>query len=119
MQILHSWAEVLGHFCISWGLFQFTEDTTPPPTPQTTLDTSIENASTLDTTIKNCVGWGKGELQENLEKDALFNEGTQKLQKIMNTLYLSQGLLYKIVAKCTCNKPDNLFSKLIVSLWYL
>ena len=77
------------------------------PTPQTTLDTSIQNVSTLDTTIKNCVGWGKGELQENLEKDALFIEGTQKLQKIMNTLYLSQGFLYKIVATCTCNKPDN------------
>ena len=97
----------LGTLLHLWGLFQFTQDPTSPPTPQTTLDTSIKNVSTLDTTIKNCVGWGKGELQENLEKDALFNEGTQKLQKIMNTLYLSQGLLYKIVATCTCNKPDN------------
>ena len=90
-----------------WDLFQITQVPTPPPTPQTTLDTSIESVSTLDTTIKNCVGSGKGELQENLEKDALFNEGTQKLLKIMNTLYLSQGFLYKIVATCTCNKPDN------------
>lgn len=59
---------------------------TPPPTPQPTLDTSIKNVSTLDTTIKNCVGWGKGELRENLENDAQLNEGSQKLQKIMNSV---------------------------------
>ena len=63
-----------------------TQDPTPPPTPQPTLDTSIKNVSTLDTTIKNCVGWGKGELRENLENDAQFNEGSQKLQKIMNSV---------------------------------
>ena len=28
-----------------------------------------------------CIGWGKGELQENVEKDALFYKGTHKLQK--------------------------------------
>ena len=33
----------------------------------------------------------KHKLQENvLEKDVLFYEGTQKLQKIMNTSFLSQ-----------------------------
>ena len=37
-----------------------------------------------------CIGWGKGELQENVEKDALFYKGTHKLQKIMNTALLSQ-----------------------------
>ena len=67
----------LGTLFHLWGLFQITLVPTPPPTPQTTLDTSIENVSTLDTTIKNWVEWGKGELQENLNKDALFNEGTQ------------------------------------------
>ena len=40
----------------------------------------------------------KHKLQENvLEKDVLFYEGTQKLQKIMNTSLLSQGLLSRIV----------------------
>ena len=28
-----------------------------------------------------CIGWGKGELQENVEKGALFYKGTHKLQK--------------------------------------
>jgi len=31
------------------------------------------------------------------EKDALYYEGTQKLQKIMNTAFLSEGLLSLIV----------------------
>ena len=43
-----------------------------------------------------CIGWGEGELQENFEKDALFYEGIQKLQKIVNTTLLSQGLLSRI-----------------------
>ena len=67
----------LGTLLHLWGLFQITQVPTPPPTPQTTLDTCIENVSTLDTTIKNWVEWGKGELQEYIKKDALFNEGTQ------------------------------------------
>ena len=39
-----------------------------------------------------CIGWGEGELQENFVKVALYYEGTQKLQKIMNTALLSEGL---------------------------
>ena len=35
---------------------------------------------------------GEGELQENFEKDALFEEGTEKWQKNMNIAVLSQGL---------------------------
>ena len=40
---------------------------------------------------------GEGKLQAIFEKDALFYDGTQKLQKIMNTALLSQGLLSRIV----------------------
>ena len=39
-----------------------------------------------------CVGWQEGELQENFEKDALFNKGTQRLQKIVINALVSQGL---------------------------
>ena len=42
----------------------------------------------------------EGELQENFEKDTLFYEGTQKLQKIMNTALLSQGRFSRIVDSC-------------------
>ena len=47
--------------------------------------------------FQHWVGWGKRELQEKFEKDALFNEGTQKLPKILNTALLSQGVLFTIV----------------------
>ena len=40
---------------------------------------------------------GEGELQEFFKKDPLYFEGTQKLQKIINTGSLSQGLLSIIV----------------------
>ena len=39
-----------------------------------------------------CIGWGEGELQENFKKETLFNEGTQKLQEVLNIALLSQGL---------------------------
>ena len=42
------------------------------------------------------VGRGERELQENIEKNALFYDGTQKLLQIMNIALLSQGLLSRI-----------------------
>ena len=42
-------------------------------------------------------GGGKGELQENFEKDALFYEAAQKWQKNMNIAVLSQELLSRII----------------------
>ena len=70
---------------------------TPPLTPQTTLDACIQNFSECQL----CLGWREGELKENVGKDALFYEVTQKLQKIMNTAFLSQGLLSMIVVVVT------------------
>ena len=42
---------------------------------------------------------GEGERQAIFEKDALFYDNTQKLQKIMNTALLFQGFLSRIVGK--------------------
>ena len=41
-----------------WGVFQFTQ-VQPLPSPHKQL-------------FQLCIVWGKGELQENFEKDALF-----------------------------------------------
>ena len=67
----------LGHFPIHTG-------PAPPLTPQTTLDASTKNFFRVLTLYR-----GEGELQENFEKDALFYEGTKKLQNNMNTTLLS------------------------------
>ena len=48
---------------------------------------------------QHCIGWGEGKLQENVEKDVLFCGGTHKLQKIMRTTSLSQGLLCRIIVE--------------------
>ena len=77
----------------------------PPLTPQTTLDACIQNFSECQL----CLGWREGELKENDGKDALFYEVTQKLQKIMNTAFLSQGLLSMIVVVVTDIKFSPFF----------
>lgn len=51
------------------------------PAPQTTLDASIQNFSEF----KTMSWWRERELRAIVEKDALFYEGTKKLQKIVNT----------------------------------
>ena len=52
----------------------------PPSIPQTRLDAYIQNFPDF----QQCIGWGARYFQ----KVALFYEGTQKLQKIMNTASL-------------------------------
>ena len=58
----------------SWDTFAFlgrlpiNTGPTPPLTPQTMLDTCIQNFSEFQL----CIGWEEEELQENFEKDALF-----------------------------------------------
>ena len=89
---------IYNHGQKSWDTFAFVELLSintypaPLPTPQTTLDTSIKNFSEF----QHCVVWGNGELQEKFEKDARFNEGTQKLPNILNTALLSQEFLSRI-----------------------
>ena len=57
----------------------------------------IPYVSIIFSEFQLCIVWGKGELQKNFEKDALFYEGTQKWQKIMNIALLSEGPLSMIV----------------------
>ena len=73
-----------------WGVFQFTHAS--PHKQHWTLVSRIFSKFQL------CIGWGKGELQENCERDLLFYGGIQNLQEIMNTALLSRGLLSMIVA---------------------
>ena len=75
-----------------WDVFQFTQ-VQPLPSPRKQCWTS---ASWIFSDFQLCIGWGEGELQENFEKGALFYEGTEKWQKIMNNALLSQGLLSMI-----------------------
>ena len=56
------------------------------------LDACIQNFFRVSTLYRV----GGGRTGEKFEKDALFCEGTQILQKIMNTTLLSLGLLSKI-----------------------
>ena len=75
MDTLKSWTKVLGHFCISgallhfWGIFQFTQ-VQPLPSPHKQCWTGVSRI--FSETFQLCIGWEEGELQENVEKDALF-----------------------------------------------
>ena len=69
-----------------------------PPLPHKQCWTRV---SRIFSECQLCLGWREGELKENVGKDALFYEVTQKLQKIMNTAFLSQGLLSMIVVVVT------------------
>ena len=78
------------HFC---GVFKFAQaQPLPPPHKQ-----SWKGVSRIFPEFQLCIGWWKGELQDNFEKDTLFCESTQKVQIITNTALLSQGLLSRIV----------------------
>ena len=88
---LQSRTKVLGHFCRKFlDVFQ-----SQPPSPTTPLHFT-ENVARIYPEVFSefqlCIGWGEGELQENFKKETLFNEGTQKLQEVLNIALLSQGL---------------------------
>ena len=55
---------------------------TPPLNPKITLDKCIQNFSLSFSFIQ---GGGRENCKKSFTKDALFYEGTQKLQKLMNT----------------------------------
>ena len=78
---LQSWTKVLGHFCIS-GRFPIQTGPTPPLTPQTMLDAFIQGFFRVSTLYRVGTGGREGELQENVEKNALLYEGTQNDRKI-------------------------------------
>ena len=87
------------HFC---GVFKFAQaQPLPPPHKQ-----SWKGVSRIFPEFQLCIGWWKGELQDNFEKDTLFCESTQKVQIITNTALLSQGLLSRIVECITWIKEN-------------
>ena len=81
--LLQSLVKVSRHFCIS-GTFSNSHRSSPSPYP--TNNVGCEHQKFLSSF--NFVE-GEEELQENFEKDALFYEGTKKLQNNMNTALLS------------------------------
>ena len=64
----------LGTLLHFWGIFQFTQ-VQPLPSPHKQCWTHV---SRIFSHFQLCIGWGEGELQENLKKDVLFSEGTEK-----------------------------------------
>ena len=70
---LQSWTKVLGHFCIS-GAFPIHTGPARSLTPQTMWDACIQNSFRVSTLYRV----GEGEVQENVEQDALLLEGTEK-----------------------------------------
>ena len=64
----------LGTLLRCWGVFQFSQ-LQPLPSPHKQCWTRV---SRIFSESQLYIGWGEGELQDNFEKDALFEEGTEK-----------------------------------------
>ena len=57
-----------------WRVFQFTQ-VQPLPSPHKQCWTRV---SRIFSEFQLFIGWGEGEVQENFENDALFEEETEK-----------------------------------------
>ena len=90
---LKSWTKVLVHFYI-FGAFSNSQMPNLSPHPINGIGHVFPK---FVCEFQNCIGWMEWQLQETLEKLALFYEGTRKIQKIMKNATLSQGLLSRIV----------------------
>ena len=88
-----SWTKVLVHFCI-FGAFSNSQ--MPNLSPHT-INGIGHVFPKFVCEFQHCIGWMERQLQETLEKFALFYQGTRKIQKIMKNATLSQGLLSRIV----------------------
>ena len=71
---LQRWTKAFGHLNISVA-FSNSHKPSPTPHPTNKVGRCIQNFPEFQL----CLGWGKGELQDNYEKDALFCESTQKV----------------------------------------
>ena len=84
----------------SWDTFAFVgrfpihTGPNPPLTLQTMLEACIQN---FFSEFQLCIVWGKEEVQENFQNNALFKEGIEKWQKSMHIAILTQGLLSRVV----------------------
>ena len=96
---MHKSLGTLLHFC---GVFKFAQ-AQPLPSPH---KQRWKGVSRIFPEFQLCIGWGKGELQDNYEKDALFCEGTQKWQIIMIIALSFQGRLSRIVECITRIKAN-------------
>ena len=90
---LQSWTKVLVHFCTSEA-FSISQMPNLFPHHQWCW-TRVSQFFFCE--FQHCTGWREWQLQETLEKLALFYDGTWKIQKIMKNATLSQGLLSRIV----------------------
>ena len=63
------------------------------PSPFSTNNVGRVHPEFFFSEFRYCEVWQEGERQENFEKDALFNKGTQRLQKIVITALLSPRTL--------------------------
>ena len=91
-QDLQSWTNVLVNFCIS-GVFSNSHMPYPSPHSANNFGRVYPN---FFSDFQLYIWWGEEEMQKKFEKDALFYEGTQKLQKIVKNALQSQGLLSMI-----------------------
>ena len=94
----------LGTLLLSWGVSHVFSYAQPLPSPHKQRWTRV---SRIFSECQLCLGWREGELKENVGKDALFYEVTQKLQKIMNTAFLSPRTF---VHDCSCGDRYKVFS---------
>ena len=90
---LQSWTKVLVHFCIS-GAFSNSQMPNLSPHP---INSTGHVFPKFVCEFQLCIGWREWQLQETLEKLALFYDGTWNIQKIMKNATLSQRLLSRIV----------------------
>lgn len=97
---LQSWTNILEHICFCGALFKSYMTNLPPtllPEPQTRLDGCVQNFSRISTLYRV----GGGRTTRCFWKVALFYNSTRKLQKIISTALLSQGLFSWIVDSAT------------------
>ena len=102
----------LGTLLLSWGVFHVFSYAQPLPSPHKQRWTRV---SRIFSECQLCLGWREGELKENVGKDALFYEVTQKLQKIMNTAFLSPRTF---VHDCSCGDRYKVFSFFFFRYWW-
>ena len=97
---LQLWTNILEHICFCGALFKSYMTNLPPtllPEPQTRLDGCVQNFSRISTLYRV----GGGRTTRCFWKVALFYNSTRKLQKIISTALLSQGLFSWIVDSAT------------------
>ena len=90
----------LGTLLRIWVVFQVTQ-THPFPYPTNNIGCMYPEFFQL------CIGWGRGRGGRTARKFHLINEGTKKLQEVMNIALLSQGYRlqnFNLNLILTCNK---------------